>query len=84
MQSIVLPNIMDTYTNIEKQEPASNSHIISSLALSHSQPTTPSTLARCQFAWKNISYSIDTPAGKKQILTNVDGCVEKGSFEMPE
>jgi hypothetical protein len=32
----------------------------------------------CEFGWQNISFSVDTPVGKKQILNGVNGCVEKG------
>ena len=68
---------MNTYSDIEKQE--SNSHNPPSLG--SSQTASISTFTSCKFAWKNVSYSVDTPAGKKQILTNVNGCVEKGLFE---
>lgn len=35
-------------------------------------------LSNCKFGWQDISYTVDTKAGKKQILHNVNGCVEKG------
>jgi ABC-type lipoprotein export system ATPase subunit len=31
-----------------------------------------------KFSWKDISYSVKTKFGKKTILQNVSGCVEKG------
>ena len=75
---------MDTYTDIEKQEPGANNHTPSSLGYSNSQTIATSPLARCAFSWKNLSYSVDTAAGKKQILRNVNGYVEKGTFDMLE
>lgn len=71
---------MDPYTDIEKQEPAASGlhRILPSLADGSSEATSKLQFARCKLAWKNISYSADTPTGNKQILQNVDGCVEKG------
>lgn len=45
-----------------------------------SSPRDPSKLSHCKFGWRDISYSVDTQAGKKQILHNVSGCVEKGKL----
>jgi len=30
------------------------------------------------FGWKDISYSVDTKDGKKQILKNVSGIIKQG------
>lgn len=35
-------------------------------------------LSKCKFGWKDVSYTVDTKTGKKQILHDVSGCVEKG------
>lgn len=35
-------------------------------------------LANCKFGWRDVSFSVDTKQGKKKILENVTGCVEKG------
>lgn len=35
-------------------------------------------LLNCKFEWRDISYSVNTKGGKKQILQNVSGCVESG------
>lgn len=32
------------------------------------------------FGWKDVSFSVDTKAGKKQILQNVSGFVKPGIF----
>lgn len=32
-----------------------------------------------EFAWRDVSYSVRTKEGEKQILSNVSGCVGKGS-----
>jgi len=37
-------------------------------------------LLNCKFEWKDISYSVNTKVGKKQILQNVSGCVESGTL----
>ena len=68
---------MNTNIDIEKQEDV----VANSSGVSSQSPTTSvSALSKsnCKFAWKDISYSVDTPNGKKQILQNVNGCVEKG------
>lgn len=36
------------------------------------------------FGWRDISYAVDTTNGKKQILQNVSGCVEKGIPDVPQ
>ena len=48
------------------------------LTASSSSNSLPQKLSNCQFGWKDISYSVETNNGKKQILENVSGCVEKG------
>ena len=70
---------MDTYTDIEKQEKEANSirYAMPSHANSNSQAS-DSARNCCIFSWRNISYSIETPTGKKQILKNIEGCAEKG------
>ena len=40
----------------------------------------PPKLSNCKFGWRDISYSVDTKKGKKEILQNISGCVEKGPF----
>lgn len=35
---------------------------------------------QCKFAWKNISYGVETTSGRKQILENVSGHVRSGIF----
>ena len=35
------------------------------------------------FGWKNVSYSVSTKAGKKQILDNVSGFVTSGNIRGP-
>ena len=43
----------------------------------HSDPATKSCLAD-SFAWKDVSFSVKTKDGDKQILSNVSGSIEKG------
>jgi hypothetical protein len=38
-----------------------------------------SRLLNCKLEWRDISYSVNTKGGKKQILQNVCGCVESGT-----
>lgn len=64
---------MDTYRDIEKQEQTTNS-------IRHTMPVHANPNSQTIFSWRNISYSVETPVGEKQILTNVDGSVEKGYF----
>lgn len=47
-----------------------------------SAPTvcSPQKVSDCQFGWRDISYTVDNKKDKKQILQNVSGCVEKGTF----
>ena len=59
--------------DLEKQCEISSSAATSKLR-STSHDTTNS-----KFEWRDISYSVDTKAGKKQILQNVSGCVETGT-----
>ena len=68
---------MDPNGDIEKQEPA-----IASSSAPNSAPQSISgpSKANCNFGWKDVSYSVDTPKGNKQILQNVNGCVEKGTL----
>lgn len=66
----------DTDMDIEKQEQGANS-IHHTTGNPNSRICDPAQNC-CTFSWRNISYSIETPAGKKQILTNIDGCAEKG------
>jgi len=35
---------------------------------------------KLSFGWKNISYSVDTKTGKKDILRNVSGFVQSGTI----
>ena len=42
------------------------------------QSTQVIKFSNCTFAWKDISYSVNTNAGEKHILKNVTGCAEKG------
>jgi hypothetical protein len=58
-------------TDIEKQAGESSGSV--------SQINYEPKPADCKFGWKNVSYSVDTNVGKKQILSNVNGCVEKGA-----
>jgi hypothetical protein len=68
---------MDTPDDIEKQEsPLASSSAAESASASLSGPSK----SDCNFAWKDISFTVDTPSGKKQILQNVNGCVEKGTL----
>jgi len=68
---------MNTNDDIEKQEDTfpSSSAVERPLASISSL-----SKSNCKFAWKDISYSVDTPTGKRQILQNVNGCVEKGTL----
>jgi hypothetical protein len=61
-------------TDIEKQPVT----LPSGPAISNTNSDNTSKLANCKFGWENISFSVDTKQGKKQILQNVSGCVEKG------
>ena len=77
--SPIMSQAMDTNLDVEKQEydPTSSSPNPSPQSPSTS---TPSRYSNCKFAFKNISYSVETPNGKKQILTDISGCVEKGNI----
>lgn len=66
---------MDSNKDIEKQEATASS----SAADTPSQSVSGICKSNFKFGWKDVSYSVDTPKGKKQILQNVNGCVEKGS-----
>jgi|SRR5579862_1966383 len=58
---------------------------VSTPVLSGASTSSPSNgdavpkLSNCKFGWQDVCYSVDTKAGKKQILHNVNGCVEKGN-----
>lgn len=67
---------MDSNNDIEKQEATASP----SAADSPSQSVSGLCNSSFKFGWKDVSYSVDTPKGKKQILQNVNGCVEKGNF----
>jgi hypothetical protein len=45
------------------------------------QVALPSPLLSDTFGWRNVSYSVNTKTGKKEILS---GCVEKGIFQRSE
>ena len=49
--------------------------------LAPSQVALPSPLLSDSFGWRNVSYSVNTKTGKKEILKGVSGCVEKGIFQ---
>lgn len=34
-----------------------------------------------KFAWRNISYTVQTPNGRRQILKNVSGHVKSGILQ---
>jgi hypothetical protein len=71
------PVAMNTNDDIEKQEDIfSNSSAVATPSASISGLSK----SNCKFAWRDISYAVDTPSGKKQILQTVSGCVEKGTF----
>jgi hypothetical protein len=44
------------------------------------QVALPSQLLSDSFGWRNVSYSVNTKTGKKDIKS-VSGCVEKGIFQ---
>jgi ABC-type multidrug transport system ATPase subunit len=62
--------------DIEKEAGQGRVSAVASTSASHSQDMPK--LSNCQFGWRGISYAVDTKDGEKQILSNVDGCVEKG------
>jgi|SRR5579859_7517383 hypothetical protein len=66
--------------DVEKEAGLDNMEVTCSAGQS-SAPTTlsPSQMSDCRFGWRDISYSVDTKTGKKMILDNVTGCVEKGT-----
>lgn len=70
----------DVETDVEKEAGLDNVEVTSSTGRS-SVPTMlpPLQTSDCKFGWRGISYSVDTKAGKKLILDNVTGCVEKGN-----
>jgi len=68
---------MKTNDDIEKQEDTFSS---SSAVATPSALTYGLSKSNCKFAWRDISYAVDTPSGKKQILQKVSGCVEKGTL----
>jgi ABC-type lipoprotein export system ATPase subunit len=71
---------MDPNGDIEKQEqPTASSSAPNSALQSISGPSK----VNCTFGWKDVSYFVDTPKGNKQILQNVNGCVEKGNTLAP-
>jgi hypothetical protein len=63
-------------TDIEKQPVTLSTGPAISNSNSNSDDT--SKLSNCKLGWENISFAVDTKQGKKQILQNVSGCVEKG------
>jgi hypothetical protein len=69
---------MEPTVDLEKQADSAARAVSNPSPLDLSSAPTPKYSNNCNFAWKNISYSVDTPAGKKQILQNINGCVEKG------
>ena len=66
--------------DVEKEAGLDNVQVTSSTGRS-SAPTTlsPLQMSDCRFGWRDLSYSVDTKTGKKLILDNVTGCVEKGN-----
>jgi len=69
---------MEPTVDLEKQANSAALVTTNTSSPDLSSASTPKHSHNCNFAWKNISYSVDTPAGKKQILQNINGCVEKG------
>jgi hypothetical protein len=67
--SLSLP---DLRFDIEKQ--------LDAMSLENKTPSRGSHETGGTFAWRDIAFSVDTKAGKKQILQNVSGFVEKGYF----
>lgn len=76
--SVVLGSLptMDANNDIEKQEAAIATP---SAGASPTESISGLAKANCKFSWKDVSYVVDTPKGKKHILQNVNGCVEKGT-----
>jgi hypothetical protein len=62
----------DLRFDIEKQ--------LDAISLENKTPSRGSHETGGTFAWRDIAFSVDTKAGKKQILQNVSGFVEKGIF----
>ena len=60
-------------TDIEKQAVTSASR-----PTPETSPSSSDGSKLTNFAWRDVSYAVDTKNGKKQILQNVSGCVEKG------
>jgi len=63
--------------DIEKN-PTTNTSGPASISSSSQLAPRPIDKSRCDFAWENISYTVDTPNGKKPILQNISGYAEKG------
>ena len=70
---LTLPTLPDLRFDIEKQ-------LGETLSLGKKTPSRGSRDGGGTFAWRDIAFSVDTKAGKKQILQNVSGFVEKGAF----
>jgi hypothetical protein len=64
---------------MEKVAPTASAESASSAAAT---VRSPPRISDCKFGWRDISYSVDTKNGKKQILQNVTGCVEKGTLAL--
>jgi len=53
---------------------------IATLPLEKKTPSQTSRETGGTFAWRDVAFSVDTKKGKKQILQNVSGYVERGIF----
>jgi hypothetical protein len=67
--------------DVEKEAGLDTEDVTSTVG-SSSAPTTLNAprMSDCKFGWRDISYTVDTKNGKKLILENVTGCVEKGTI----
>lgn len=69
--------VLDLRFDIEKQLEAENAFIERKSA---SRASRASREPEDIFAWRDVAFSVDMKGGKKQILQNVSGYVEKGIF----
>jgi len=73
---MVFPSHLNTNMDEEKQAVV---NVSQATTMSATNGEDCPKLSNCKFGWQNISYSVVTKTGTKQILTGVDGCVDKGS-----
>jgi len=69
---------METVVDIEKQEMPVVPVAKASFSPDSHTTSIPTKPPSFHLAWKDVSYSVDTPNGKKAILQNINGWVEKG------